>query len=381
MRIIIFSSSGTYSGGIRQAMYLAQGFAQAGHEVTFFVPPVEEKGIIELAPNRPDTPDTPGTPDTPDKYVINWKILPENHYQWRQAIEKELPEPGVPCVIQAVHNKANKKLAWWGLFWRRRGIACFGYRGVSYRPNNPLPYLSWGMDCYIANSRACAKILRRVGLAERRSAVVYNGIPADRLKPVRSAQEVREETGLKEGMLLFGSVANNRYTKGVRYTIEGFARATDQGLDARLLIIGIKPAIWGKMAEETGVLERCLFFDHKEHVADYLQILDVFVMASVAGDSLPNSLGEALNFGIPAIGTTVGGIPELVLDGKNGLVIPPRDAEAMAHAMLTLAGSEELRKQMGRVSTEHARQFTIENKVQNTLKVYTKYLKKRGLVV
>lgn len=356
MRIVYMTSSSSLSGGTRQAMYSARGLMARGHEVVFLVP--HDAEITDL--------------DTD----IKWRRLPERHADWRAEAERALPPAGEPCIVHAFHNKANKHLAWWGLSWRRRGCACLGYRGVIYRPSNPLPYWSPGIDCFTANSEACARVLRQVGLSARRLEVIHNGIPAERVAPRTPAEAVRESLGLPEGVPVLGTVAGDKPVKGIEHLLRGFALACGRGLDARLVLAGARGERWNDLARELGVAERTLFLGRVDHVADVLQVLDAFFLPSLK-ESLPNVVLEAFFFGLPVVASNVGGLPELVDD--NGLLIPPGDAEAIAGAMGTVCSDARLRAAWGASSLAKSARFTMEAKVRRTVEVYGAILKRREL--
>ncbi len=356
MRIIFLTSSSSLSGGTRQAMYLAQGLMGRGHELDFFVPHDAEITGLDDA--------------------VRWRRLPEDPARWRAAIEAVLPAPGRPGIVHAFHNKANKRLAWWGLSWRRRGLICLGYRGVIYRPHNPLPYWSPGVDCFTVNSRACARVLRSVGLSPRRTAVVPNGIPRARVTPGRPREAMRAELGIEPGQLVFGTVAGDKPVKGVGPLLEGFAQAVGEGLSARLVLAGARPERWAEEAARLGIAERTVFTGRVENVADHLQVMDCFVLPSLS-ESMPNTLLEAFFFGLPAIGTDVGGVPELIDD--NGVLVPKNDPGALARAMRKLAADPELRRVFGRAAAAKAGLFTLEAKLARSVEVYNDVLARRGL--
>jgi len=356
MRIVYMTSSSSLSGGTRQAMYSARGLMERGHEIVFLVP--HDAEITELDSR------------------IDWRRLPADHGGWRAEAERALPAPGEPCVVHAFHNKANKCLAWWGLSWRRRGCVCVGYRGVIYRPSNPLPYWSPGMDCFVANSQACAKVLRQVGLCSRRLEVVYNGIPEARVTPGTDRRTMAERLGLARDMPVLGTVAGDKPVKGVEFLLQGFAEAVRGGLKAQLLMVGARQERWEGLCRELDILDRTVIAGRVENVADHLQVMDAFFLPSLK-ESLPNVMLEAFFFGLPVVASNVGGVPELVHD--NGLLIPPADSGSIARAMAKLCHDPDLCKVWGRASLAKSAEFTMRAKVERTAEVYNKILERRGL--
>jgi glycosyltransferase involved in cell wall biosynthesis len=107
--------------------------------------------------------------------------------------------------------------------------------------------------------------------------------------------------------------------------------------------------------------------------ADILSVhkaFDVFAMSSVT-EGLGTSLLDAMACGKPVVATTVGGIPEVVVHEKTGLLVPPRDPPAMAAAKVRLLADPGLRQQMGEEGLARVRtHFSAETMVQNTLRVY-----------
>lgn len=362
MRILFLTSATTSSGGARQALYLADGLIGHGHHVTFFTP--RSSTLRDLSDTMP------------------WADLPESPGKWKDALEAAMPAPGQgPCIVQAFHNKAVKRLAWHGLFWRRRGVVCVGYRGVVFRPGNPLTYWSPGIDAFVANSHACAKVLRGMGLGERRLAVIHNGIPAARLVSHRGADAMRAELGLPADALLFGCVGHDGDVKGVAPLLRAFALACAQhGTPANgnphLVVVGVTPDRWQPLCAELGITDRVRLVEHSNCVADYLQLLDAFVLPSLS-ESMPNTLLEAICSGLPVIASQVGGVPELVRG--NGLLVPPGDVPALTRALATAMGDARLRATWAEASRAMAPDFSTETRINRFEALYRTLLQRRGL--
>jgi glycosyltransferase involved in cell wall biosynthesis len=100
------------------------------------------------------------------------------------------------------------------------------------------------------------------------------------------------------------------------------------------------------------------------------KVFDVFVMSSVT-EGLGTSLLDAMACGKPVVATEAGGIPEVVEDGLTGLLVPVRDPEAMAAAIIRLLHDAGLRRQMGEAAILSVRErFSVERMVLDTLRVY-----------
>lgn len=352
MRIIIVTSSTNRSGGTRQAIYQTEALAGRGHEVTLCLP--AQSSFWDL----------PGSRENP-----LWCPLPEDRSHWRKAIESLLPVHG-PAVVHAFHNKAVKRVAWWGLFWMKRGIACVAHRGVIFRPGNPLPYLSPGMRAILANSTACARALR-LHCPSHKLHVVQNGVPDSRVTPDMSPAQVRALFPLSEPFL-FGCVANDTLVKGAERLIHAFAAAKQQGLRAELLFVGPTKDRFLPIAEKLGVGSAVHFAGKVENVADYLQICHSFVFPSVGMDSAPNTLIEALRMGLPVVANTVGGVSEIA--ENCGLLVRPGDDKALAEALYTLADNTTLRERCAANSRERGKHYSMKARCQALETIYEREL-------
>lgn len=355
-RILIVSSAGNLSGGLRQALYQAQGLAGAGCDVHFLVS--DKCEVARIAESFP------------------LKLLSGAPKTWRKQIEACFAPIG-PTVVHGFHNKAVKLLGFWGTRWRlTKKAVCVAHRGVCHAPGNPLPYLLPGVDCYAPNSTGCAKVLARTGVSRRRLHVLDNGLPPDRVTPVRTTAEVRAELGLPDNAVVVGSVLNENPLKGMDLLLKTFA-----GLDtsAHLVAVGTKSPHWTELAEELNVAKRVHLPGKRDHVADYLQIFDLFVLPSMGKqDSQPNTLLEALLCGVPAVASDVGGVAETL--GDAGMVVPPAAAPALAQALDCLLRDEQLRHTFAAAARERAPRFTLSARVSNVLKLYETLLKRRGLL-
>lgn len=352
MRVIIVTWSNNRSGGTRQAAYQAQGLSERGHDVTLCLP--HDSSLWDL----------PGARDN-----ALWRALPADEKQQRAFVESLFPaDPSAPAIVHAFHNKAVKRMAWWGLSWRKRKLACVAHRGVIFRPSNPLPYLSPAMKAFVPNSEACARAIGWCCPAHKIH-VVPNGIPNDRVRPTRSAAEVRAELDIPDHALIFAYVGNNNPAKGVEPLLRAFAAAKT---DAWLVLVGAARNRWRPLCETLGISERVRLIDHSEHVSDYLQTADAFVFPSRDMDSAPNTLLEAIRMGLPVVATTVGGVPEIARD--NGLLVPPGNIEALSRAIERMAADPGQRAVWSQNSERQGRLYTVEARCAALEKIYLSVL-------
>ena len=155
--------------------------------------------------------------------------------------------------------------------------------------------------------------------------MVHNGVDLARLRRHRPRTEVRRELGLAPEAVVVGLVARlDHWGKGHREFFTALAALPD-GYPVEALIIGggRREAEMRRLAAELGLAGRVHFLGQRDDVPDLLSALDLFVLPSHS-EGVSLALLEAMAAGLPVIATAVGGLPEVVTDGENGLLIPPR---------------------------------------------------------
>lgn len=168
-----------------------------------------------------------------------------------------------------------------------------------------------------------------------------------------SKLEAREMLGLSADALVFGTVGRLAPTKGQSYLIKAFAEVKQKLPKSVLLLVGngrLEHVLKAE-ASQTGFGESVHFLGRRTDIPQILKALDVFVLPSVA-EGFGLALAEAMAAGIACIATDVGGIPELINGRDVGLLVPARDPEALARAMIDFAQSpaEQLEQLSGKAA-------------------------------
>jgi glycosyltransferase involved in cell wall biosynthesis len=229
------------------------------------------------------------------------------------------------------------------------------------------------VDCFIAASEAIRRILLGDGVPPERTTTVHEGIDVDHVLAAPGVN-VHEAFWLPRHAPIVGSVAALVPHKGQRYLVEAAQLILREVPDARFVILGE-----GELREQ---LERQIRDHHLEkHVflpgfrTDVLGCIkgfDVFAMSSVT-EGLGTSLLDAMACSKPIVATSVGGIPEVVVDGEGGLLVAPRNHSAMAGAIVRLLTDQGLRARMGEAGLARVRErFTVERMVSETAAVYAR---------
>jgi glycosyltransferase involved in cell wall biosynthesis len=190
----------------------------------------------------------------------------------------------------------------------------------------------------VANSNAAAAQVVAEGIPESRLAVIPNGIDLDRYATPRRAR----------GRHVVTTVANLRVEKGHEVLLDAAAIVCRTHPEVRFQLVGEGPMREARVeqARALGIEGQVAFLGYREDVAEVLAESDLFVLPSRT-EAFPNGLVEAMASGLPSIASNVGGIPELLQHGCNGLLVPPGDAAAVATAILTLLEDERTAVALG----------------------------------
>jgi glycosyltransferase involved in cell wall biosynthesis len=192
-----------------------------------------------------------------------------------------------------------------------------------------------------------------------------------------SPRAVRAELGLPGDAPLVGEVGRLCDVKGQRELIQALAHVPE----ARAVLVGADLEQGGayqrqleQTAEAVGVRDRVVFAGRRNDVGDVLAELDVFALPSWT-EGLPLVVLEAMARRTPVVATKVGGTPEVVVDGETGLLVPPRDPEALAAALRRLLEDADLRRRLGDAGYARVRdRFSAEAMMRRVLELYDEVL-------
>jgi L-malate glycosyltransferase len=206
-------------------------------------------------------------------------------------------------------------------------------------------------DAVTAVSQWLSDETRRLLTFDRPIDVIHNFFAPRR--PGRSAADVRRELGLKhESLLLHGS--NLRAVKRIDLLLDAVARVRPADGFKLLILAGGDFTPFVDHVRRLGISDRVIVKQNVANVEDYLQISDIGVFTSES-ESFCLSMLETMFFGRPSVATAVGGIPEVVESGRNGVLVPPGDADAIARAIEGLLADPARRTALGHAAQERAK--------------------------
>ena len=201
---------------------------------------------------------------------------------------------------------------------------------------------------------------------------LYNGVDLKRFGGAVRESKIRQEFRIPIGVPLIGTVANFSYEKGYPYLLEAVRRIHERRPDAWFLFAGS-----GRFEQEIKTQanaspagKRIIFAGQRRDIPEILSGLDIFVLASLV-EGFPNVLLEAMAMAKPVVATAVGGIPELITSGKEGLLVPARDGEGLAGAVLALLADSPRAAQFGQEALQKIKsRFSIERMVDDYDRLY-----------
>jgi len=213
-------------------------------------------------------------------------------------------------------------------------------RGVSF-PVTGLRRIGYTTGRVQAIVAVCDSIKRGLvagGVAPEKIEVIYSGTDLDRFHPGVDGAPIRRELGLAGDDLLITQIGVRSW-RGWKEVLAAMRTVAARRPRARLLFVGAPPPRVAEIADrarDAGLGDRVMALGHRDDVPMILCASDVVVDASWAGLGITGSIREALACERPVVATAVEGMPELVRPGETGLLVPPRDAGALADAILAL---------------------------------------------
>jgi glycosyltransferase involved in cell wall biosynthesis len=204
---------------------------------------------------------------------------------------------------------------------------------------------------------------------------LYHGIDADALARSAFVDGVRQELGIVDGVPLVGTVANFKAHKGHQVLLEAARLVRARHAEARFVLIGRGPLEdeVRRQVNRMGLDGSVAVLGYRQDAVRLTGAFDVFVLPSLY-EGLPIALLEAMALERPVVATRVGGTPEVVTDGVDGLLVPGGDPRALAERIVRLIDDVSLRTRLGRAAGERARRFDIRPAVRRMEQVYEELL-------
>lgn len=282
-------------------------------------------------------------------------------YLWSAAAFRSRPDR--PALLATVHSSTRleqRSRLKGGLYERAERLALPAFDGL------------------VVVSTYLRQELQGWGLPADRLSVIPNGVRLDGL-PAGDRQAVRQELGLRPADQVVGAVGRLEPAKGLVYLIEAAAQLAPQHPDLRVVIVGAG-RLEGELhaaVRQHGLEQVVLFTGFRQDVTRCLQAFDLFALPSLT-EGIPIALLEACASARPVVASRVGGVPEVIADGEQGLLVPPGDVPALAQAITRLLDDPQLATRLGEAARQRiAARYSLESMLDGTCQAYRAALEQR----
>jgi glycosyltransferase involved in cell wall biosynthesis/protein-tyrosine-phosphatase len=267
---------------------------------------------------------------------------------------------GVPHVVRTIHGLTEPMCGW--------NRAKYGVYEVLDR------VVLWAVvDRVITVSHNMAAALPAARYRPSSLIAIHNGLELGSMKARQSAASVRRGLGIDERAFLIGTAGRLCAVKAQDLLLRAAPAILRERPDARFLIAGDGPLDESlrALAAQLGIADACVFPGAVSDIHDVIAAMDVFALPSLH-EGLPMALLEAMALERPVVATAVGGVPEVVTSGVDGLLIDKGDHDALANACLSLARDGRLAASLGRMARRTIEtRFTAEANGRAVLDTYT----------
>jgi glycosyltransferase involved in cell wall biosynthesis len=213
---------------------------------------------------------------------------------------------------------------------------------------------------------------------EDKFVVIPSGVELNKFRelPFNEKQNLKKELGIPENSLIIGTVGRLEPVKGPEFLIKAAGNIISKYPDAFFIFTGDGPLEQDlkKKAFDLGIKENIIFLGWKDDVSKIISIYDVFALPSL-NEGMGRVLVEAMALGKSIVASNIGGIPDLVIHGKNGFLVPPKNQKELAKYIQILLKDEEKREKMGLAGKEMSLNFSAENMVEKIEKLYGELLR------
>lgn len=202
--------------------------------------------------------------------------------------------------------------------------------------------------------------------------VLYNGISLSKFKAKPDLPRLLKNLSIDPALKRIGCVANLNPRKGHKYLLDAFPLVLKDVPDSVLILVGgggLRREL-EEQAARLDIKDKVIFLGGRKEAFNLMGIFDCLVLPSVT-EGLAIALLEAMASRVPVVATAVGGIPEVIINGETGLLVPPKDEKALAEAIVVLLKDKAVAQSLASKAYDRVREiFSMEGAVKGYLKVY-----------
>lgn len=323
-----------WRGGQRQSLFLVKELKKKGYPVEFVVQPrspLHERAVAA------------GLNVLPLPMRGEFDLAAALRLSWWMKRRK--------CQLVHFHDAHGLAVGGLAARWARVPL-----RFISRRVDFPIKKNRFSRRKYtrditgiIAISEAVKKVLVDAGIPAHLIHVIPSGIDFSPFEEMRDRDFLRRELSFGPADYLVGVVAALEDHKGHAYLLQASRILRREAPNIKIIIVGTGSLRLelDRQTRELGVEDMVFFLGFREDIPRVLASLDLFVLSSYL-EGMGSSILDAMASRLPVVATRAGGIPEVVTDNETGLLVPPRDPEALANAILRLYRDRELGRRLAR---------------------------------
>jgi len=367
-RVTLYSDAIYFGGAEEYLVSLARGLDREEFKLQAIVPGHPGAGRLK---------------STLEGYGVEVQHLDPPGFAWRSRLRemvaafRKLPGDVLHINLPSTYDAGVSSIAWAG---KRAGydrVVSTEHLPMIDRKYKKFP-IKWVFSHYVDRILTPASsnedfLTRLHGMSAKKIEVIPNGVGSPPPPSDREVQGIRAEWGVEEGECLVGVVGRLTIRKGHHFLLEAAAPLVQSGLPIRLVFIGDGEETDALMnqARSLGIYDQVTWAGLRPDAARLSHVFDLFVLPSTV-ETMPLSILEAMACGCPVLSTIVYGIPDIVENGKTGVLVPPADVPRLRDALAALVGDADKRKKMGQASRErYEAEFTAKLMAERTGLVYS----------
>jgi len=355
-----------WRGGQRQALLLAKELKKKGYSLHFYVQkesPLHKKALEA------------GLPVHPIKIRSELDTTAIFKLAWAMRRKK--------CNLVHYHDAHSAAIGAAAAKLAKVPVRVLSRRVDFPLKKNLLSRLKYGrdLDAIISISEGVKKVLEESGIDPKIIKVIPSGIDFTPFREAKNSDYLRRELYFAPDDFLVGIVAHLADHKGHKYLIQAAEILKKESPKIKIIIVGEGPLHMElkEQVEQIHVEDMVFFLGFREDIPQILASLDVFVLSSYL-EGMGTSILDAMACRLPVVATKVGGIPEVVIEGETGLLVPPKRPPSLAKAILTLYNNKEQAEKMGKKGYQLVHEkFSAESMADRIIDLYDQLAKSKGV--
>ncbi len=282
--------------------------------------------------------------------------------------------------IDVIHANGSRCMIYGGIAGKIKRIPVIWHVRIVEKDNLLDRILSMLADRIIVISNSVRDRFNWLKKKEKIS-VIYNGIDIDDFTRNINTDKIRKELSITETEIVIGTVGQLIPMKGHKYLIEAAKIVLEKIKNVKFIITGSSQGNNSyemelkNMVKNYGLEDKIIFTGYRKDIKNIIALMDIFIFSAV-GEGFGRVLIEAMALQKPVVAANSGGIPEIVVDGKTGLLVPENDPQSIASAVIRLINEKDIRVKMGMAGRKRVEEmFTIERRTRDVENLYSEVLK------